>query len=58
MYIKNKRIDSLIGSILEDIIKEKPDNSIAHAIEYLCRKFPEETKICLSNFTATANGVR
>lgn len=42
--MKSKRIDSIISAILEDVIKFRPNYLATFIIEYIFRKYPEDSK--------------
>ncbi len=44
VYVKNKKVDVFISTILDNIFKEKPENPIAWIIEFIQKSNTEETK--------------
>jgi len=45
-YIKEKNLTSLLTSILESLLIDKPDNPVGHIVKQLTKLYPEETKQC------------
>eukprot|EP00752_Nemacystus_decipiens_P010120 g9019.t2 len=43
-YLNSKNINSLFIQIVERLLIEKPDNPIGFIVEYLAKRYPEETR--------------
>ncbi len=43
-YLSDKNINALFVSIVEEILRKKPENPIGFVVDYLSEKYPEETK--------------
>jgi hypothetical protein len=48
-YVSTKRVDAIVGNFLEDIIKDRPDNAIAHIIDSINRTYPDLAKAAVEN---------
>lgn len=43
-YLEEKRINAVFVSIVEEILRNKPENPIGFMVNYVLEKYPEETK--------------
>lgn len=49
-YVKNKKVDEFVGSVLECIFREKPENPVVWFVEYLYKTYNKETESTLTGF--------
>ena len=45
----SKRLDSIIGNFLEDIIKDRPDNIVEHIIDSIHKAYPDLARNAVDN---------
>lgn len=58
VYVKSKRIDTLVGNLLEAVIKDRPDIHIAYILNYVYEKYYDDTKCAFEEFAKSYESTR